>query len=65
MMRYSFIGDHCHHCRTIKSTVQSKYNSYKIVTGCNEGEEKNFGPDIVYNGGLDLLAGDSPSIKGI
>ena len=66
MKRNFFIGDHCHHYRTVKSTVQSKYNSLKkILTGCNEGEENNFGPDIVYNGGLELFEGDPNQPRGL
>ena len=48
-----------------RSIVHSEYNCYKILTGCNEGEEKNFGPDVAYNGGLEFFAGDPPSKKGI
>ena len=37
----------------------------KILTGCNEGEEKNFGPDFAHDGGLEFPAGDSASKEGI
>ena len=64
-MRDIFIRDHCHHYRTVESIVQSDYNSYKMLTGCNEGEEKSFWPDLSYNGGLEFLASDSASKKGV
>lgn len=64
-MRDLFIRDHCHHYRTIESTVKSDYNSYQTLTGCNEGEENNFRPDFAYNGSLELSDGDPPFKKRI
>lgn len=36
-----------------------------MLTSCNEGEEKNLGPDFINNGGLEFFEGDPPLKKGI
>ena len=49
--------------RTVKVIIQQLQK--QKLTGCNEGEEKNFWPDDAYDGGLEFFASDSTSKNGI
>jgi hypothetical protein len=65
-MRNIFIRDHCHHYRTILIVNRTvRIQRYKALTGCNEAEENNVGPDFAHNGGLEFFSGDPSAKKGI